>query len=400
MVGRPIFASDLYSLGLTAIYLLTGQHPQTLDTDPGTGEILWQSHTTGISPHFAALLNKSIRTEISNRFFTAQEMLDALITIPSIGMRMPSNSVPAPIPAPIPTPPTAIASPPPVYNSPPMGAATEITPIPLIQQQPISTPTAPTGHDWKKAVIIGGAIGFCVMGSVLLFKSQIPGFSHSSQQADSSTQSPQPPPSTTAQASPSPPTAASPTPTVSPVPSPVQEQPTPIPPIPITDPRSNATIVGKTESKNVRSGPGTNYGVVQEVLKGDRVQILNTQQSGGYSWSQIYIPSTGAQGWIASQLVAADQSAPTATPLAPESPRPTPSTQPDQSTNATIIGEAGSKNVRSGPGTTYRVKHIAYPGDRVRILESQDVSGYTWYKVYFPESGAEGWLAAHLLKID
>jgi serine/threonine protein kinase len=32
--GCPVFASDLYSLGLTAIYLLTAKIPQELPTDP------------------------------------------------------------------------------------------------------------------------------------------------------------------------------------------------------------------------------------------------------------------------------------------------------------------------------------------------------------------------------
>ena len=31
--GRPVYSSDLYSLGLTAIYLLTGKVPGQLDTN-------------------------------------------------------------------------------------------------------------------------------------------------------------------------------------------------------------------------------------------------------------------------------------------------------------------------------------------------------------------------------
>jgi serine/threonine-protein kinase len=70
-------------------------------------------------------------------------------------------------------------------------------------------------------------------------------------------------------------------------------------------------------------------------------------------------------------------------------------------TNATIVGQPGSKNIRSGPGTAYAANHIAYPGDRVRVLQrSNDSGGYTWYKVYFPESGADGWIAGQLLNID
>ncbi len=69
--------------------------------------------------------------------------------------------------------------------------------------------------------------------------------------------------------------------------------------------------------------------------------------------------------------------------------------------NATIAGQAGSKNIRSGPGINYNTTHIAYPGDRVVIRDtSTDAGGYTWDKVYFPQSGAEGWIASQLVSRD
>lgn len=90
---------------------------------------------------------------------------------------------------------------------------------------------------------------------------------------------------------------------------------------------------------------------------------------------------------------------PLPTPIA-SAPEPVPN-QTVNSTNATIVGEPGSKNIRSGPGTVYAVKHIAYPGDRVRLIESrQDAGGYRWYRVYSPQSGVEGWIAAQLIDAD
>jgi hypothetical protein len=90
-------------------------------------------------------------------------------------------------------------------------------------------------------------------------------------------------------------------------------------------------------------------------------------------------------------------SSPTPTP----SILPSPTLSPSDQTNATIIGEPGYKNIRSGPGTNYSKRHIAYPGDRVQILESaQDSEGYIWYKIYFPKSRAEGWIARQLLSPD
>jgi serine/threonine-protein kinase len=65
------------------------------------------------------------------------------------------------------------------------------------------------------------------------------------------------------------------------------------------------------------------------------------------------------------------------------------------------VGEPGAKNIRSGPGTNFSAPHIAYPGDRVKITDSSsDSGGYLWYKVYFPNSGAEGWIAAQLVQRD
>jgi serine/threonine protein kinase len=76
--GRPVYASDLYSLGLTAIYLLTGKPPETLDVNPQTGEIDWRRYAADVSPSFAAVLDKAIQLRVENRYTTAQEMQAAL----------------------------------------------------------------------------------------------------------------------------------------------------------------------------------------------------------------------------------------------------------------------------------------------------------------------------------
>jgi serine/threonine protein kinase, bacterial len=379
MGGRPTFASDIYSLGLTAIYLLTGKHPRELDSDPRTCDILWQAHAPELSPDFAALLNKAIHLQAGNRFFTAQEMLDALTIIPSIGKWA------SPSPPPFPIPNTAVASAPPSYNSTP--------PVHFVSQLPQSMPTVSSiaDNDWKKAVIIGSVIGFSFLGGAFLLKEYLPNSNASSnvsKPTESSAQSPQPTPTPSTQVSPSP-SSPMPTPTI-PVPAPTQQSPPIAPP----DPRANATIVGQTARKNVRSGPGTNYGVVQEVQNGDRVQIIGSQKAGESSWYQIYLFDTGVQGWIAAQLVAADNAS---VPAPPSPVVPSPATQ---TTNAQITGDPESKNIRSGPGMNFPVKYKAYPGDRVRVLDSQEVAGFTWYKIYFPESNIEGWIAGHLLKID
>jgi serine/threonine-protein kinase len=76
--GRPMYSSDLYSLGLTAIYLLTGRHPQQLGTDSQTGEILWREYASHVSPRIAEVIDRAIAYHPRDRYPTARAMLDAL----------------------------------------------------------------------------------------------------------------------------------------------------------------------------------------------------------------------------------------------------------------------------------------------------------------------------------
>ncbi len=76
--GRPVYSSDLYSLGLTAIYLLTGKQPQQLESDSQTGEIVWRQYAIQVSPTLAEVLDRAIAYHPRERFSTAREMLSAL----------------------------------------------------------------------------------------------------------------------------------------------------------------------------------------------------------------------------------------------------------------------------------------------------------------------------------
>ncbi|MDF5725424.1 MAG: YARHG domain-containing protein [Rhizonema sp. PD37] len=93
-MGKPVYASDLYSLGLTAIYLLTGKSPQTLETDSQTGEINWRRNT--VSASFAAVLDKAIAYHPRDRTRSTKEMLEALqsLATPTIHTL---SSLPSPI---------------------------------------------------------------------------------------------------------------------------------------------------------------------------------------------------------------------------------------------------------------------------------------------------------------
>jgi serine/threonine protein kinase, bacterial len=76
--GRPIYSSDLYSLGLTAIFLLTGLSPNELETDPRNGEIIWRERAVNLDPELGEVIDRAIRFHPRDRFATAPEMLAAL----------------------------------------------------------------------------------------------------------------------------------------------------------------------------------------------------------------------------------------------------------------------------------------------------------------------------------
>lgn len=76
--GRPLYSSDLYSLGLTAIFLLTGKTPHELDIDPQTGEIIWQQYAKNVEPTLIKIIDRAVRFHPRDRFSDANQMLSAL----------------------------------------------------------------------------------------------------------------------------------------------------------------------------------------------------------------------------------------------------------------------------------------------------------------------------------
>ena len=81
--GHPTYSSDLYSLGLTAIFLLTGKIPQLFHTDERTGEILWREEAPPLYSNLGIVLDKAIRFHPRDRFLGVRQMLDALQSYPS-----------------------------------------------------------------------------------------------------------------------------------------------------------------------------------------------------------------------------------------------------------------------------------------------------------------------------
>ncbi|WP_392530771.1 protein kinase [Nostoc sp. C117] len=218
-VGRPVYGTDIYSLGLTAIYLLTGKHPQQLLTDLQTGEILWQQYAPNVSAQLAGVLNQAINPHAGDRYSTASKMLYALQS-----------------PSYIPSPSTQTN---PTGSFSPSRTSTEQTQaLSSPQKTPISTP----GNWQKPAVIIGSLLVGGLIGAIAI--------SDMTRQQQLRT-------TVITSSTPSPESLPTPTPAANP---PISSQPSqvpviPTPPpkrrvIPIPLPASNSPIISTPEADN------------------------------------------------------------------------------------------------------------------------------------------------------
>ncbi|MEG4814642.1 serine/threonine-protein kinase [Microcoleus sp. K5-D4] len=94
--GKAIHASDIYSLGVTCLCLLTEVEPIDL-FDDSEFEWVWREHLkTSVSSELGQILDKMIQSAIKKRYKSATEVLQAL------GTRSPQLSAQTPPPAPPP----------------------------------------------------------------------------------------------------------------------------------------------------------------------------------------------------------------------------------------------------------------------------------------------------------
>ncbi|MCF4968730.1 serine/threonine-protein kinase [Nostoc sp. CMAA1605] len=77
MAMRPVYASDIYALGVTCVYLLTGKTPKDMEYNPSTGEVMWE-HLVQISDHMIHVLRKMLEVSVRSRYHSAKEVLKAL----------------------------------------------------------------------------------------------------------------------------------------------------------------------------------------------------------------------------------------------------------------------------------------------------------------------------------
>ena len=147
-IGRAVFASDIYGLGVTCIHLLTSRHPFDL-FDANEGSWVWRDTCSQpVSVALGRILDKMLESAINRRYQSATEVLREL------NSQTPPTVVNRPTPTLPPTPP--IKSQPPVPKSSTaidtelaelksqfLGAPSPKTPIQKPASQAAPTPSPP-----------------------------------------------------------------------------------------------------------------------------------------------------------------------------------------------------------------------------------------------------------------
>ncbi len=78
---RPVYASDIYALGVTCVYLLTAKSPKLFDYDSQTGRLSWEKEVL-VRPSLAKILNKMLEINLSKRYRLVEEVINDLDIIP------------------------------------------------------------------------------------------------------------------------------------------------------------------------------------------------------------------------------------------------------------------------------------------------------------------------------
>lgn len=81
---RATYSSDIFALGVTCLYMLTGKPPMEFSYDPATGEVNWQDYVE-VSEHFAKILDRMLKVSVRDRYQSADEILRILNLEPYLG---------------------------------------------------------------------------------------------------------------------------------------------------------------------------------------------------------------------------------------------------------------------------------------------------------------------------
>jgi len=84
--GKPRFSSDIFAVGMMGIQAITGAEPRLFAEHPETAELVWRDRVPdgSYSPQFLDILDKMIRYDFRQRYQTASEVLEAIVSLPTV----------------------------------------------------------------------------------------------------------------------------------------------------------------------------------------------------------------------------------------------------------------------------------------------------------------------------
>ena len=208
-----------------------------------------------------------------------------------------------------------------------------------------------SNKDWAKVKTSTGLTGWCSKEYLT--------FSSTSTPKPTATPTPKP----TATPTPKPTPTPTPKPTATPTPKPTA---TPTPSI-----EETATA---TDYVNLRKGPGTSYGVIRTLDKGEELEVLDSTNP---DWVKVRT-SKNETGWCSTEYIQF-------------------SSEEGSGTEETLVAKTTDYlNLRKGAGTSYDVILTLPLGTTVTVLDN---SNKDWTKVR-TSSGLEGWCSKEYLEFS
>lgn len=150
----------------------------------------------------------------------------------------------------------------------------------------------------------------------------------------------------------------------------------PTPPPQDDDPASSENDFRATTQLNIRTGPSTDYAIVDRLERNEEVKRGQCTTDG--EW--CYVNHDGADGWVAARFLEA---------IEPSGPPPTQT--PGQGTRIAIA----PVNVRTGPSTDFTIVDRLDRNERVEV--AQCTTDRDW--CYVSHDGPDGWVAANFLRL-
>ena len=146
---------------------------------------------------------------------------------------------------------------------------------------------------------------------------------------------------------------------------------------------------------NVRSGPGTNYGIVRKAYQNEALTVTHVSHITSMKWGNIQ------DGWICldytnydAVINGTDQPEAESNANAPDSENETVPTPANPILVSGVVQVNDALRIRSGPGTNHSVVGFLFNGKEVDILELETVGSMVWGRI------SKGWVSMDYILTD